>query len=113
MLSPRPRNAAAARKVLESLAARPAQEAYVASNPTAIAAHAGAATGGYNALQKKAVELIASAKHVAQYLDRDTRPDFASTVVIPSLQEFIRNPKDIDGVTAKLEEQKKAIFAGS
>ena len=36
--------------------------------------------------------MIASAKHIAQYMDRDTRPDFASTVMIPALQTFLNNP---------------------
>ena len=40
----------------------------------------------YTPLQKKAAKLIAATKHIAQYMDRDTRPDFASTVMIPSLQ---------------------------
>ena len=49
-------------------------------------------------------------KNIAQFLDRDTRPDFASTVVIPAFQDFIKTPDDIDGLTKSLEEQKKTIF---
>ena len=49
-------------------------------------------------LQKKAAELIGGAKHIAQFLDRDTGPDFASTVMIPALQKFIKNPNDVDGL---------------
>ena len=49
-------------------------------------------------MQKKAAELIGSTKNIAQFLDRDTRPDFASTVMIPSLQAFLKNPKDVDGL---------------
>ena len=48
--------------------------------------------------------------NIAQFLDRDTRPDFASTVMIPALQEFIKNPNDIDGLTKSIENQKKSIF---
>jgi multiple sugar transport system substrate-binding protein len=44
-------------------------------------------------------------------MDRDTRPDFASTVMIPAIQQFIKNPKDIDGLTNSIESQKKSIFA--
>ena len=44
-------------------------------------------------------------------MDRDTRPDFASTVMIPALQSFIKNPKDIDGLIKSIEKQKKTIFA--
>jgi multiple sugar transport system substrate-binding protein len=32
--------------------------------------------------------------------------------MIPSLQEFIRNPNDIDGLTKKIEDQKSSIFGG-
>ena len=44
-------------------------------------------------------------------MDRDTRPDFASTVMIPAIQHFIKNPKDIDGLVNSIENQKKSIFA--
>jgi len=56
------------------------------------------------------VELIASVDNIAQFLDRDTRPDFASTVVLPSLQTFLNDPADIVGLTDSMEEQAAAIF---
>jgi len=40
-------------------------------------------------------------------MDRDTRPDFASTVMIPSIQEFIKNPNDVAGLTKKIEDRRK------
>ena len=55
--------------------------------------------------------MIASAKHIAQYMDRDTRPDFASTVMIPALQQFLNSPNDVNGLVKNIEKQKKAIFA--
>ena len=64
----------------------------------------------YTSLQKKSVEFVSQAKSIAQFMDRDTRPDFASTVMIPALQQFIKNPKDIDGLTKSIESQKKSIF---
>ena len=30
--------------------------------------------------------------------------------MIPALQEFIKNPNDIDGLTTSIEKQKKSIF---
>jgi len=75
-----------------------------------IAANSEASTESYTELQKKSAEVVGSAAHIAQFLDRDTNSDFASTVVIPSIQEFLRNPDDIDGVTASLQEQKESIF---
>jgi multiple sugar transport system substrate-binding protein len=43
-------------------------------------------------------------------MDRDTRPDFASTVMIPALQSFIKNPNDAASILKKTEQQKKTIF---
>ena len=31
--------------------------------------------------------------------------------MIPSFQTFIKNPKDVDGLTKSIEKQKKTIFA--
>jgi multiple sugar transport system substrate-binding protein len=30
--------------------------------------------------------------------------------MIPALQEFIKNPNDINGLTSSIEKQKKSIF---
>jgi hypothetical protein len=54
--------------------------------------------------EKKSAEIIGASKNIAQFLDRDTRPDFASTVMIPSLQQFIRAPEDIDGLLKSIED---------
>jgi multiple sugar transport system substrate-binding protein len=54
---------------------------------------------------------VKSAKSIAQFMYRDTRPDFASTVMIPAIQSFIKNPKDIDGLVNSIEKQKQSIFA--
>jgi multiple sugar transport system substrate-binding protein len=89
-----------------------AQMIYLASDPTSIAAGKDAKTDTYTALQKKAQAIIGSAKHIAQCLDRDTRPDFASTVMIPSIQQFIGKPDDIDNLLKSIEDQKKSIFIG-
>jgi multiple sugar transport system substrate-binding protein len=75
-----------------------------------IAANSNADTSVYSDLQKKSAEVVGAAANIAQFLDRDTRSDFASTVVIPSLQAFLKDPDDIDGVTKSLQEQKVSIF---
>ena len=59
---------------------------------------------------RKGAEFIAEQASIAQFLDRDTRPDFASTVMIPAMQTFISDPEDIDGLTTSIEEQKQSIF---
>jgi len=110
-MSAKPKNEVAAKAFLKYLASPDSLKAAVESSKLPfISANANADTSVYTDLQKKSAELVSSAKNIAQFLDRDTRPDFASTVVIPAFQEFIRNPNDIDGMTKSMEEQKKSIF---
>ena len=50
-------------------------------------------TSTYSDLQKKAVEVVGSAKRITQFLDRDTRSDFAGAKGMQSfLQTFLKNP---------------------
>ncbi len=50
-------------------------------------------TSKYTDLQKKAVELVSNAKRVTQFLDRDTRADFAGAQGMQNfLQTFLKNP---------------------
>ena len=83
---------------------------YLGSDPNNIATAKDADTSGYTPLQQKAVELVSNASNITQFMDRDTRPDFASTVMIPALQDFIKKPSDINGLTSSIEKQKKSIF---
>ncbi|GAA2327001.1 ABC transporter substrate-binding protein [Dactylosporangium salmoneum] len=110
MMAAKPKNASGAKELFKYLATGPAELAYLKSNPTNIAANSTADTSGYNALQKKSAQLVGSAKHISQFLDRDTRPDFASQVMIPALQTFINKPDDVDGLLKNIEAQKKTIF---
>jgi multiple sugar transport system substrate-binding protein len=111
LLTKKAKNVASAKELLKYLATPKAEEIYLKSDPNNVATNSGASTSSYTALQKKAVDSISKAKHISQFLDRDTRPDFASTVMIPAIQRFIGNPKDIDGLTKDIEAQKKNIFA--
>jgi multiple sugar transport system substrate-binding protein len=110
MLSKDPENEEGAKALLEFLAGPEAQNTYLANDPNNIATNEKADTSAYSALQKKAVELVSGASNITQFMDRDTRPDFASTVMIPALQDFIKNPDDVAGLTKKIEDQKKTIF---
>ncbi|WP_329008070.1 ABC transporter substrate-binding protein [Micromonospora rifamycinica] len=110
MLARKPKSEANAKKLLEFVGSKEAADITVKNDPTTLVANSGADTSGYTALQKKAAELVGSATEIAQFLDRDTRPDFASTVIIPALQQFIKNPRDIDGLVNSIENQKKSIF---
>ena len=111
MMAKKPRNEAAAKKLLGFLGTGPAGTVIGKSDPGTLAANSGADTASYGALKKKAQEIVGSAKSIAQFLDRDTRPDFASTVMIPSLQSYIKTPGDVAGILKSIEAQKKSIFA--
>jgi multiple sugar transport system substrate-binding protein len=111
MMSKKPADEAGAKKLLTFLGTPGAELTFLGADPNNIAASEKASKSKYNALQKKSLKLIGEAKHISQFLDRDTRPDFASTVMIPSLQQFIKDPKDINSLLKNIESRKKAIFA--
>lgn len=111
MLSKAPKNKAGAVKLLQYLGSPAAEEIYLKSDPNVVAASTKADTSSYSALQKKAYEMISGAKSLTQFMDRDSRPDFTSTVMQPALQKFIRDPKGIDSLLSSIERQKKTIFA--
>ena len=110
LMAKKPRNETGAKKLLGDLAKPQAGQDYVTSDPTVIAANSDADTSSYSALQKKAIELVSSAKSITQFLDRDTRPDFASTVMTPAMQSFIKTPTDADSILKSVESQKQSIF---
>jgi multiple sugar transport system substrate-binding protein len=111
MMSKRAKNQDAAKALLEYIGTAEAEAVYGKSDPSDVAAATNADASNYNAIQKKSQELIGSAKHIAQFMDRDTRPDFASNVMIPSIQSFITNPGSIDSMLKSVESQAKTIFA--
>jgi multiple sugar transport system substrate-binding protein len=111
MMAKEPKNEDAAKALLKFLGTAPGQDAYLKTDPNDVATSDGADTSNYNSLQKQQQDLIKNAKQISQFLDRDTRPDFASTVMIPALQEFIKNPDVIVGLTKNIEQQKQSIFA--
>ncbi|MEV4542138.1 ABC transporter substrate-binding protein [Micromonospora echinaurantiaca] len=110
MMARRPKAEDNAKKLLEYLGSKAAADITVKNDPSTLVANGQADTSGYTTLQKKAAELVGSATEIAQFLDRDTRPDFASTVIIPAFQQFIKDPKDISGLLTSIENQKKSIF---
>ncbi|MFF0142134.1 ABC transporter substrate-binding protein [Streptomyces sp. NPDC005227] len=113
LLSKAPKNRSGAVKLLEYLGSPAAEQIYLTSDPNVVAASTKADTSSYSALQKKAYEMISGAKHLTQFMDRDSRPDFTATVMQPALQKFIRDPKGIDSLLSSIERQKKTIFASS
>jgi multiple sugar transport system substrate-binding protein len=113
MMAKKPKNEAAAKKLLAYLGTGAAGTVIAKSDPGTLAANTTADVSSYGALKKKSAEIVGSAKSIAQFMDRDTRPDFASTVMIPSLQSFIKSPGDAASLLKSIEAQKKSIFASS
>ncbi|WP_328426357.1 ABC transporter substrate-binding protein [Streptomyces sp. NBC_00443] len=111
MMSKSPKNKAEAVKLLEFLGTPEAESVYLKSDPSSVHASTKADTSSYTALQKKAYDMIAGAKSLTQFMDRDSRPDFTSTVMQPALQKFIRDPKGVDSLLSSIDRQKKTIFA--
>jgi multiple sugar transport system substrate-binding protein len=111
MMAKKPKNEDAAKAWLGYIGGAAAGGVVAKSDPGTLAANSDSDKSAYSALKKKAADIVGSATSIAQFLDRDTRPDFASTVMIPSLQSYIKNPGDIAGILKSVEAQKKSIFA--
>jgi len=113
MVAKKAKNLAGAKDLIKFIGTAEAENTYLKSDPNNVAVNSGADTSGYSALQKTAVDLTSKAKSVSQFLDRDTRPDFAQTVMITAIQSFIdkHSTSDIDALCANIEAQKQSIFA--
>jgi multiple sugar transport system substrate-binding protein len=106
MMAAAPDNEEGAKALLAGLGSVDAIDAYIGVNPSVVAANEGADTSVYNALQQRSVELVGAATYIAQFLDRDTDPDFAANVVGVALADFIADPSQIDTILSTVEEQK-------
>jgi multiple sugar transport system substrate-binding protein len=98
MLSKAPKNLEGAKALLEYLATGAAQNLFLASDPNNVAAANDADTSGYTVQQKKMAEIIGGSGAIAQYLDRDTNPEFAGPNGMQKfLQDFLTDPEaDLD-----------------
>ena len=68
-------------------------------------------TSTYDAFQTQQLNVMSQAKYITQFLDRDTRPDFAGPVVGPAIQSWYKNPKDVNKIVDSLQEQWEALPA--
>jgi multiple sugar transport system substrate-binding protein len=91
MLSAKAKNKDTGKAFLEYLATGEAQKVYQDVNPNGVAAAKDADTSNYDAFQKKSAEIIGSSGAIAQFLDRDTKPEFADEM-IKKLQAFLTDP---------------------
>ena len=104
------KNTKEAKQLLTFLGSAAAENIYLKSDPNNFGANKGVNTSKYTATQKKSAALVAKTAHIAQFLDRDTRPDFASTVMIPAIQQFLNKPEDVNSLVKSIQKQKVAIF---
>jgi multiple sugar transport system substrate-binding protein len=98
MVSAKAKNADGAKAFMEYLSTGEAQGIFLASSPNNVAAGKDADTSKYSPFQKKMAEIIGGAQKIAQFLDRDTRPDFAGANGMQGfLQNFLGTPtQDLD-----------------
>jgi len=87
-----------AKALLACLATGAAQDIFLVASPNNVAAANDADTSAYSPQQQHMAEIIGSAGAIAQFLDRDTRPDFAGPQGMQGfLQNFLDNPdQDLD-----------------
>lgn len=93
MVSKSPKNIEGAKALLECVATGPAQLEFLKSSPNNVAAAKDADTSSYSPFQKSMAEIIGKSGAIAQFLDRDTRPDFAGGNGMQAfLQTFLNDP---------------------
>ena len=105
MLSRSPKNLAGARAILACASTGAAQLAYLAMAPTRVAANRNADTSAYGDLQKQTATILAGSKKIAQFLDRDTRADFAGPAGMQRyLKSFIASPnQDLSALMRRIQ----------
>jgi multiple sugar transport system substrate-binding protein len=111
MMAANPQNPEAAKELLYHFGTPAAQEAYLAEDPSSVAASLEADSSIYNSLQMKALEAVSAAPTVTQFLDRDTSPEFASNVAGQAFADFISDPSSIDSILEDMQAQAEAIFS--
>ncbi len=109
MMRADPVNESNATDLLEFLGTAEAANTYIGIDAQ-IGAHQGTDTSSYDPLQQKSVDLVTNASNISQFMDRDTRPDFAVTVMIPELKRFLANPENINDITDSIQAQADSIF---
>ena len=95
----------AAKAFIAYLGSGEAEVIYVTADTGNVAASKDASIAAYSPLQKKAAELIGNAQKITQFLDRDTRPDFAGANGMQNfLLKFIGNPaQDLAALTKQIQ----------
>jgi multiple sugar transport system substrate-binding protein len=112
ILPKKAKNTASAKKVLQYIGTADAEAKFLETDHWDVGLANGLVAPTYNDIQKKSVTEIAKCKNVSQFMDRDTVPDMASTM-IKLIQQFIDTPTPdtITTIQKNAEDQAKTIFS--
>ncbi len=110
MLSKKGGDNQAARDFVAYCGTAEAQNLYLATDTGDVGANKQVDTTKYNAIQKKSADLIGGAKQISQFLDRDALPAFASNVMEPALQDFLKTGTFN---SSQVESQAKQIYSSN
>jgi multiple sugar transport system substrate-binding protein len=108
MLSKKGAQNQAAKDMLAFMGSGAGQEAYYSKDKSNIMTAKDADTSGYSAFTKDLSTVIANAKSISQFFDRDALPAMASNVLEPAMLNFIKS-----GTVnlANIEAQAKTLYA--
>jgi multiple sugar transport system substrate-binding protein len=106
MMSPKPGDPAAAKSFLRFLGSGHAQDLFITANPRYVAVANDALRSDYSLYQRRMLEIISGAGRIAQFMDRDTRPDFAGPTGMQAfLQDFLAAPdQDLDPLLGRIQD---------
>mgnify|MGYP001820639495 CR=1 FL=1 len=106
VLGPDPDNPEGAKAILACLASGPAQDIYHQTSPTWVPPANDADQTAFNSIQLQASEVISQAGGIAQFLDRDTRPEFSQPAAMGAfIKEFIGDPEqDLDAYLQRIQD---------
>ena len=106
MMAASPENEEGAKALLTALGGAATIDAFIDVDPSSSPPPRRRRPTGTTRSQQKSAELVGSAKFIAQFLDRDTEPDFASQVVGKAIADYLAG-QEVDGILATVEEQKQ------
>ncbi len=66
-------------------------------------------TSGYDSFGKQKLAVLGAAKNIMFFADRDSRGDFAGPILGPALQDFMKNPKNINKILENTQAQWEAL----
>ncbi len=111
MMAANPKNPEGAKALLTAIGGVDFIDAVNAINPSAVPANSKFDSSKFTPIQKKSAELVSAAKNIAQFLDRDTSPDFVSNVIADAFANFHADPTQIDTILADIEAQKSQYLS--